>query len=108
MKKAVILLLSVMLLCSCSALSSLDEENTGKIVTPEDIEQVSEDLARKDIMYEDDIDTDAPIYYWLEGGSVFHSKETCSSLAGSKKIIAGNIDHAYNHGITKTCSRCFG
>lgn len=108
MKKAIILFLSVMLLCSCSAFSDADEENTGTIVTPEDIERVSEALSKNNIDYVNGVDTNAPIYYWSENGSVFHSRETCSALANSKKIIAGNINHAHNHGIEKTCSRCFG
>ncbi len=108
MKKVIILFLSVLLLCSCSAFSEADEENTGTIVTPEDIERVSEALEQKNIVYENGIDTKAPIYYWSENGSVFHSRETCSALANSKKIIAGNINHAYNNGIDETCSRCFG
>ena len=107
MKKAIILFLSILLLCSCSVFSS-DAENTGIIVTPEDIEKVSEKLAQKNIEYEDGVDYNAPIYYWSENGSVFHSRETCSALANSKKIIAGNIDDAYNRGIDQTCSRCFG
>ncbi len=108
MKKVIILFLSVILLCSCSVFSDADEENTGTIVTPEDIERVSEALENKNIEYKNGIDTNAPIYYWSENGSVFHSRETCSALANSKKIIAGNINHAYNDGIEKTCSRCFG
>lgn len=108
MKKAIILLLSLLILCSCSAFLDDYEENTGKIVTPEDIEGVSEQLEKKNIEYEDGIDYNAPIYYWSESGGVFHSRETCSALANSKKIIAGNINHAYNNGIDKTCSRCFG
>ncbi len=108
MKKIAILFLSVMLLCSCSVLSDADEENTGTVVTPEDIERVSEALEQKNIEYKSGIDNNAPIYYWSENGSVFHASAACSSLANSKKIIAGNIDHAYNDGIEKTCSRCFG
>lgn len=108
MKKGLILLLSVLLLCSCSESFGSFEENTGKIVAPEDIEQVSDDLANKNIVYAEGIDYNLPVYYWSESGSVFHSKKTCSSLANSKKIIAGNIDHAYNYGIGETCSRCFG
>lgn len=108
MKKAIILFLSVMLLCSCSAFVGAYEEDTGTIVTPEDIEKVSEKLAQKNIEYEDGVDYNAPVYYWSESGGVFHSRETCSALANSKKIIAGNIDHAYNRGIDETCSRCFG
>ncbi len=108
MKKVVILLLSVILLCSCSVISDTDQENTGTVVTLEDIERVSEALQNKNIEYKSGVDRDAPIYYWSENGSVFHSKETCSALANSKKIIAGNVDHAYNDGIDKTCSRCFG
>ncbi len=107
MKKAIILFLSVMLLCSCSVFSDVDEENTGTIVTPEDIERVSEALQNKNIEYRSEIDTNAPIYYWSENGSVFHSSETCSAFTNSKKIIAGNIHHAYNDGIEKTCSMCF-
>ncbi len=97
-----------MLLCSCSVFSNDYEENTGTVVTPEDIEKVSEELDKKNIDYSIGIDYDAPIYYWSENGSVFHSRESCSALANSKKIIAGNINHAYNNGIDKTCSRCFG
>lgn len=108
MKKIAILFLSVMLLCSCSVLSDADEENTGTVVTPEDIEKVSEALEKKNIDYSIGIDYDAPIYYWSESGEVLHSNKDCSALANSKKIIAGNIDHAYNDGIEKTCSRCFG
>ena len=107
MKKAIILFLSILLLCSCSVFSS-DAENTGIIVTPEDIEKVSEALDKKNIDFVSGIDTNAPIYYWSENGSVLHSRESCSALANSDKIIAGNINHAHIHGIEDTCSRCFG
>ncbi len=108
MKKVIILFLSVLILCSCSAFSGENEENTGIIVTPEDIERVSESLEKKNIEYVIGIDYNAPIYYWSENGSVFHSRETCSALANSKKVIAGNINHAHSQGIDEICSRCFG
>ena len=107
MKKAIILLLSALLLCSCS-IGLGDEENTGVIVTPEDIERVSEELEKKNIDYVNGVDKNAPIYYWSESGSVLHSGESCSALANSNKIIAGNINHAYSQGIEDRCSRCFG
>jgi len=105
MRKLFTLAVTMLLLCSCA--KHVTEENTGKIVTPSDLEHVSEEREKLNVTYLSNIDHSAPKYYWTENGSVFHSSENCSSLANSKTVICGNISHAINQNITNTCSRCF-
>lgn len=106
MKRILIILIAALTLCSCSPLADVREENTGKLVTPDELEDVSEAQGKKEIIYRD-IDENYPVYFWSQNGSVFHSTADCSSLANSKTVICGNINHAYTDGIDKTCSRCF-
>lgn len=106
-KKATIILILSFLFCSCSALGSRTQENTGIYITPDDIESISEKLDKKEIIYTQGIDDNFPLYYWSENGSVFHSYAECSYLQNSDVIICGNINHAYNGNVKTTCSKCF-
>ena len=106
MKRIAVFILCALIFSSCSSLADRSEENTGKVVTPDELENVSEAQGEKEIIYEN-IDASYPVYYWSQSGSVFHSDAGCSSLANSESLICGNINHAYNYGIEKPCSRCF-
>ena len=108
MRIFVIFSLCVLCLCSCSHIVDGQEENTGRRVSIEDIQEVSEQQGEKRITTKDNTRQDLPIYYWTENGEVFHSDLTCSALSNSDKLNRGNITHAYSDGVQRSCSRCFG
>lgn len=107
MKKIFIVICATVLLCSCSSRAEIDEENTGVLVTPEELEAVSREIEQVEIVYMDGINTDAAVFYWTANGSVMHAYSTCSAMSRSKRIYCGNVNHAYEFGIERSCSRCF-
>lgn len=107
MKKIFIIICAALLLSSCSLRASLKQENTGVSVTPEELEAVSSEIERVEIVYMDTVDMGSDLFYWTENGTVFHAYKTCSSMSRSKRIYCGNIEHAYEFGIERPCSRCF-
>lgn len=107
MKKIFIAICVAVLLCSCSPRAGTDKENTGSVVTPEELEAVSREIEQVEIIYIEGMNEDAAVFYWTENGSVIHAYSTCSSMSRSKRIYCGNINHAYEFGIERSCSRCF-
>ena len=110
MKKALILIIFTALtlsLPSCSDIITGNEENTGVIVTPSELEDILDGVGSQNIVSVDGFDDSKPAFYWTENGSVLHSTHTCSSLKNSKIIMRSNYSHAFNKGITQTCSTCF-
>lgn len=106
MKRIIVSLICCMLLVSCSEYATA-EENTGTLITPSEIEGIRQEQSEKQMIYREGIDNSLYIFYWTESGSVFHADISCSSLANSSTIICGNINHAYNDGVERTCSLCF-
>ncbi len=107
MRRLFVLIAAVLLLCSCSEVSKHKEENTGVLVDKEGLEAVSEAQNRKERIYCEGIDEEMYVFCWTENGSVFHADESCSFLSNSKKLIFGNIHHAYDRGVENKCSVCF-
>lgn len=103
-----LLLLVVILFVSCDTIGIYGkEENTGKIISVSDIQEIRERANGKNIMYADGMDDKYPAFYWSESGTVYHATSDCSSLSNSKVIICGNINQAYDAGIVRGCTRCF-
>ena len=50
--------------------------------------------------------TEPSVVYWTESGTVYHLRETCSSLTKSKKILHGSIEEALLAEKERVCKRC--
>lgn len=50
--------------------------------------------------------TNDQIVFWVEGGSVWHTDKSCSSLLRSKNILSGTIDQAMKAGKSRACKIC--
>ncbi|MCQ2432175.1 MAG: hypothetical protein MJ175_06175 [Clostridia bacterium] len=50
--------------------------------------------------------TDEAVVFWTSGGSVWHTKESCSALARSENIRSGTTEDAQKAGMERVCKRC--
>ena len=110
MKRIFIILLLVALAvcaCACSQYVDMDSEDTGIAVDRDGLEDAKETANSQKVIYEDGIDQAQPVFYWTENGSVFHGTAECSSLSNSSVVICGNLTHALEYGVVRSCSRCF-
>lgn len=99
----------ILSLCAaaCSEFAYTPDENMGILVSAGDLEDVKETTVLQKIEYKEGIDPMLPVFYWTPSGSVFHIDLDCSSVRSAETVICGNIDHAFEYGITRSCSRCF-
>ena len=51
-------------------------------------------------------DTKEETVYWVPNGKVWHTTESCSTLARSSTILSGTIDEAQDAGKTRVCEKC--
>ena len=50
----------------------------------------------------------AGVVYWTAGGSVYHLRRDCSTLARSTDILSGSVDSAHKAGKANACKKCGG
>lgn len=107
---AAIALFLVFALCGCSEYSKRDKNDfdSGKPVTPEEIESilaaVSEAQTEK---YPRETTPDGElIVYWTPSGSVWHESASCGSLSKAAAVASGNSADALEAGKKRPCSVC--
>ena len=97
--------------CSGHHLGVSTEQETLKVLTPEDIESifaaVSIDIPEK---YPTETDENGLIVYWLDGGTVWHASRECSNIrkADSSKVNRGSVQDALSSGKERQCKICDG
>lgn len=83
---------------------------TGDPITPEEIDSIFDAIsASVTEKYPIETDTDGDlVVYWLEGGSVWHSSSSCSTVskADPGEVKSGKISDAIEKGKERACKVC--
>ena len=112
-------LISVMLFSASSCAEKVvtnTEYYGGESMNAEILSHISESIfnemtsAAEDTSSEDAVENSSEnhdgIYYWTEGGSVYHKWADCSHIKNSQEIKSGSRDEAILSGKEKLCSSC--
>lgn len=109
------LILSIFFVSSCAAhTSSNDEYYGGESLNAEILSEIAESIFNEsdsqeigeDNANESSSSTNSGIYYWTDGGSVYHKYSDCGHLKNSENIRFGSKQEAELAGKTKMCSTC--
>lgn len=107
---ALLLLVSSILLgCSSYSQSRADTEfYGGEELSPEAIDSIADSIyAAQTEKYPHETDDDGePVFFWTDGGSVWHYSRVCSGLKSSKNIRHGSEAQARAAGKFRPCSVC--
>ena len=109
------LILSILFISSCATYtSSSDEYYGGESLNAEILSEIAESIFNEDNSQEsgesnENSSSSSPIngvYYWTDGGSVYHKYSDCGHLKNSENIRFGSKQEAELAGKTKMCSTC--
>lgn len=110
---AIMLVFAMMLTMSgCAKLfvGEATEDDTNKLLTPEDIESIfasiSDEVTEKYPISTDTLGNE--LCYWLKGGDVWHASSACASIAraDADAVFSGSIDDAISAGKKRGCKIC--
>ncbi len=108
-----LLFLLSILLVSCSEYSKpYNELNAGETLTPEAIDSIAAAVSAAETTSPEDAlgqmydENNAPIYFWVESGEVYHINSNCQSLRRSKNILSGSEADALAAGKERICGHC--
>lgn len=106
-----LLLLVPSLLFGCSSYSQAHPDTEfcgGEELSPEVLDSIAESIAAAQTeKYPRETDENGePVFFWTDGGSVWHYSRACSGLKNSKNIRKGSEKAALAAGKSRPCSVC--
>lgn len=105
------LLLVPSILFGCSSYSQ-SHANTefygGEELSPEAIDSIADSIyaAQTEKYPRETDDNGEPVFFWTDGGSVWHYSRACGGLKSSKNIRRGSEAQARAAGKSRPCSVC--
>lgn len=109
-----LVLSSLILMCSVGCaeygFGVSTEPASPKVLTPEEIESIFAEISfeEKDRYPAATDENGVEVVYWLEGGSVWHISQACSTIikADPTKVKTGSVLDAQNSGKQRPCKIC--
>ena len=98
----------LLLLTGCSGRTSYEDFYGGTPLDSDSIRSASVWIL-SETEKKETVVTDASgirMYFWTEGGEVYHSTPACSRLASAKTVLSGSVDSAALAGKDRGCSVC--
>jgi hypothetical protein len=113
-KNILLVLIALILLCSVGCaeygIGVSTEPDSLKVLTPEEIESIFAEISieEKEKYPSETDESGREIVFWLDGGSVWHVSQLCSSIkkADPSVVKNGSVADAQNSGKERPCKIC--